>query len=83
MQSLERGVVWEDGCFRIEDEDGHLWVTELLHPQAHERRNYDVPKRWRITFKEPETAARFIASRLRDSHNDMYHFHIEAKAVAW
>lgn len=69
-------TLWEDGCFRIEDEGGLLWVTELLHG-----RQGDVHKRWRIRFESPENASRFIAARLRDSHNSLYHFHIEPTGV--
>lgn len=65
-------AVWADSCFRIENEDGHLWVTELLHTERG-----DVPKRWRITFAEPENARQWIGARLRDSHDRMYHFHTQ------
>lgn len=70
--------VWDDGgCFRIEGDDGALWVIELLHT-----RRGDVPKRWRIRFSTVESARLLIASRLRDSHERMYHFHAEPQEVA-
>lgn len=70
-------TVWGNSCFRIEDEDGALWVTELLHT-----RRGDVPKRWRIRFSTVESARLLIASRLREGHERMYHFHAEARTVA-
>lgn len=72
---LGRVVLWTDGCFEIEDDDSSYWVTEILHATA--IRRHDVPKQWRIKLSSLENAQRFIAGRLRDSHDDMYHFHAQ------
>lgn len=67
--ALDATVVEQDTCFRVVDEDGYLWVTELLHTDQG-----DVPKRWRIRFSTTEAARRLIAAKLRDGHNELYHF---------
>lgn len=75
-------VVWDDGgCFRVVADDGSLWVEEMLHPQAHERRG-DIAKRWRIRFSTCEAARALIAGRLRQGHHTMYHLSTRAKTVA-
>lgn len=61
----EATVVEEDGCFRIVDTDGSLWVEEHRHWQV-------TPVRMRLRFGAL-TSARSYRAGLRPQHDHEFH----------
>lgn len=59
-------IIEQDGCFRLVEADGDLWVEEVRHGRE------PSPVRLRLRFQALPTARSYLAG-LRPGHDRAYH----------